>query len=891
MKNRVLRSALAVILVIAMVLTMAACGGDSSVDTTETPKTSAPATDKPVAPTDAPASVAPTAPPAVKDTVADDFGITLEAVDGVYGTKAKDADGDDMDGVYGYFKLTIDNDKIAKEQYKIIATVGGATIINTTTTPVTPLPSTISDSNFEYESETADAPATLAIEKVADKDIYYIKLAQAGEYGIEIEIEIIDAYEDFGAWSVDAGDKETFETTLSASAEVAKKQVEIAPDAIVVKAEDKVLDLSDAFAVQVNEYAEGKSDIDTTYSTFATIDTFFDATENLGNYALQYAAYAKEAKEGTYAVTVELAEGDAAVAVKDRDKAELSDFNDTLINHEVTGIVDTSIHALTDYDWNEVLDVLTTIGEIDYDDAAATKFAVADGNYKTQTELAIERYNSLSAEQQAFFKTGTLLQVDTNSADGTPAKVDFTDIYAWVEDGTESNDEKNADYFNTVETTNLEDNESLLLANAFVKYMEAAEDAVNDAVIVDAFDEVVKDAKLGDYFATKMDKGDDFIVANPSEAGVTYAVYNTKNASAISAYKTVESYFDGLSEDDQDVIKASSTLVEYTTGVTAVDGTSYYDAFVAAKYAFENEEITSVQGLIGGVYTTYLKAVENSKNIYDEATASEAISKWVYIDSNEVRSLTAQAKAAYDELNDGQKDVLDTETDYFNDLGVDDKVVVTNSSYAEVITKLADMNAMVDTMVKISDYINIEDFSADEKTYERLNDLVYGKYEGAPGSLFAGGYQDANDAESRYAMKDIIDAASRNYEAIITEYTAWIDFVLQVEDVKEDSVESFKSQVLDELDAMRDDLGAAKYDTYSAFDGGQAKVAVEGIKNETNVTITGQDAVQLAGIFFGPEFLDNTESIADVAEIIEEYTGNVDSLVGEYISYVDGFID
>ncbi|MFI3165180.1 MAG: hypothetical protein R3Y45_02775 [Bacillota bacterium] len=1025
MKNRVLRSALAVILVIAMVLTMAACSDTTEdVVTTTTPAaTAAPAaTETPVAPTEAPVvTTAPTVAPttsAEQDTIADDFGITLTAVDGTYGTDAKNADGDKIkdeekynkviDKPYGYYLLSIDEDLINDQDYDITITYGnvniysnvdgkqwiGGTTTYTSNTDV--LAAEGAGATFAFSDYDGDSTAATGYIYFVDEDEIYILFKEAGEYELELEVVIEDKYQDYGAWDND--DRDEFETTLTSVLTIAKQSVAISFDPIVVKVdEDSELIVDDATTAKVDSpttgtaahYFEngevvvldgnGTSTFGTSYGTFAPSKTILP-----NGYSYEFALdYTEETAVGTYAVSVAIVQGG--------DEVDLDDINEELPNHIITSVADAEIYVVSSYDWNEIRDVVTSISEIeayvvyaqvaygtdpttavdavtiqsssftekenkdylefiffddldwsddtydayddlqvyilnylkanDYDLETSSITSITnsisdykgwfDSNYEVQLTLALARYNALSAEQQAWFQTGTV------STAGTAGTITVNSSTAAIDNWFAAGLSDDADYATD--------------AIAYYEFMEIAEDAADLKIVLDAFDDYVDDAELVEYVT--FDTTDTTKITG----------YYTSNSSAITAFNLVDAYWNALSEDDQDDITDA--------------GSEWYGYYDTAKDAFDAAEVTAVQELIVGAYNAYVKAVDNGAKVIYQYVATEkdtssnlvdSFTTWAYINSSEVISLTSQAQAAYDALTDDQQKILDVRTSSTTGY----TQIVKNTTYAadsttvyavqpneteaylptfkDVLDQLSDMNEMVETMITISEYVNIADYSTDGVVYTRLNALVYGTGYAAyddgevtaatdlQGMFFAvygtasadglGDYgtdannkpnssaNDTNYYDYRFAMQDIIDAPTRNYDAIIAEYQAWIDFVLYLEDYKADLVDAFKDGVADaiaELDT--EDYDASVLSVASSMSNGIAKAviaAIEGEKEDTTeptTSVSAFSAQTLSGVTTGfivkAGFVEDFESIEEIMEELEDFC-DIEDVIDSYIDSI-----
>ncbi|MFI3168282.1 MAG: hypothetical protein R3Y32_09250 [Bacillota bacterium] len=255
MKNRVLRSALAVILVIAMVLTMAACNTET-VDPTVAPvvtaaPTVAPATETPA--TDAPATEAPTVVVDSTEAKLAEYGITFPDFDSlVYDVYDSGYDKDNMT-----FGVKIDSDNIYQDAYEfsIKAVLVGQTIDG----------DSISSSNL-LNTAASDNDSKTVNWNGSDSKIYYT-VAGAGVYTVTYTIEVEHDKDDEYGYYAPGEVEEEYTFTKTYTVAKAALKLETSDDAYQINDDMFFVDKS----VTNNGVLEGASDDDYSATTNVTI--------------------------------------------------------------------------------------------------------------------------------------------------------------------------------------------------------------------------------------------------------------------------------------------------------------------------------------------------------------------------------------------------------------------------------------------------------------------------------------------------------------------------------------------------------------------------------------------------------------------------------------------
>lgn len=734
MKNKVFRVAVVATLTIALMLTFVSCSASTSGEITPTVTVNPSATAAPVI-TQTPVEKTPSPTSTPKVEVSDDFGLKVESVGGTYGTDLEDAYGEEQSPAYfeitweeslteAHYELVLEVEiESDSEDYYFNITIPSA---NDSSEVRTFYDGSSSIRIIENEDDGYFYPLASDLDFTITENTLTIWLEDAGEYELLCEAFVTDMADNFGAWD-NEDDPDEFEFSFTSDLEIKKEQITIEIDPAVIAEIESSLYVSADGTKYTTGYTEA------TDTTTVYLPTYFE----FGGYkiGLSYSmAYVKEGGIGTYAVEIE-----EEYTYNGKTYDDIDDLNDFFDNYEIASVKDTAIYVISSYDYAEIADVITSIAEIDFTADGAS------GNIEVQLPLAEARYAALSTQQKAFFDTF--------------AKVEFA-----------SYDSSNVYQFRDAEEISEYDQGQAI---ELKEYMEFAREVLDDYLILEAFEEFAEDSDLPAYNET----------------------FNVLNSNHIAYYNAVDKYFNALDDESQDLIESSDS--------------KWCTAYKNAGTAILNAEIDSVEQLIVGAYQAYLKAITGgTKIVYQDMNTkttkeynelllgyyeyTTVISSWAYIESAEVVSLTNQALAAYEALSDEGKDLLEG-------LGVDsmiydlsfggEKVVFedgTNTAY-NALEKLVDMNEMIETMIIISQYVNIDDYSTNDVAYSRLTRLVYGVdgVTGETGGMYFPTYSGDTDAtDYRYAMEDIISAPERNYDAIIAEYKEWLLYIEAIEEYK-----------------------------------------------------------------------------------------------------------
>lgn len=867
MKNKIFRVAVVATLTIAMMLTFVSCSSNSTGDITPTVTVNPSATAAPVI-TQTPVEKTPSPTSTPKVEVSDDFGLKVESVNGTYGTNLEDAYGNEK--APAYFEITWE-ESLTEAHYELVLEVeiesDDAEYYYVFTIPS-------ANASGIYPTCFLDGETKISIQQNDDDDYFYsfgndlyftitentliIWLDDAGEYELVCEAFVTDASVDFGAWN-NEDDPEEFEFYLSSELEIKKEQItiEIAP-AVIAESESSLYVLpagsyNDRKYTQYNTSYDSATDATTVY--LPTTFNFGEYEEDLNayefeielSYGLEYIA---EGKVGTYAVEIE-----EEYTYDGETYDDLDDLNDLFDNYEIVKVVDTAIYVISSYDYAELADVITSIAEIDF---TSNTFFGQNGNIKVQLPLAENRYNALSTQQKAYFDTFANVSFSTYIRSNVNLFVDYA-----------NKDE--------IEATSADQ------AISLKEYMEFARGKLDDYLVIEAFEEFAEDSELPEY-------------------SLLSSTFNVLNSKHIASFNAVDDYFNALDEDSRELIEDSAS--------------NWYKAYKYASDCILNAEIDSVEQLIVGAYQAYLKSITGGTTIVYQSTESDDItSNWAYIESAEVVSLTNQAYAAYEALSEESKELLeDREADsMISNLSGGEKVVFEDdkNTVYNALEKLLDMNEMIETMIIISQYVNIDDYTTNDLAYSRLTRLVYGVdgVTGESGGMYFPTYSGDTDAiDYRYAMQDIINAPERNYDAIIAEYKEWLLYIEAIETYKTTVMLEFVSQLDSEISNLdKDDYSEASLSSvnsssyvYYAVLGAVTSESTDGINGywieaATSSTSYFKDAYILGGTsgvnitpFIDSEgnFLYKKDSFVEIYEAYDEFL-DMDDLLDSYIDAIN----
>ncbi len=853
MKNKIFRVAIAITLTIAMTLTFVGCSSSSGDVSTPTVTVNPDATAAPVI-TQTPVEKTPTPTSTPKVQVSEDFGLSVKGVGGTYGTNLEDAYENEQ--APAYFEISWE-ESLTEAHYELVLEVEIESD-NAEYYYVFTIPS--ANASRTNPTCTTDGTTYMSIQQNEDDDYFYpfenevyftitentltIWLEDAGEYELACEAFVTDASVDFGAWNSE-DDPEEFEFYLSSELEIAKEQITIEiPPAVIVESESSLYVLPEG-EYNGREYTQYNTSYDSaTDSTTVYLPASFnfgEYKESLGAYEfeieLSYGLeYVEEGKVGTYAVEIE---EEYAYGGKTYDN--LDDLNELFDNYEIVKVVDTAIYVISSYDYAELADVITSIAEINF---TSNTFFGQNGNIEVQLPLAENRYNALSTQQKAYFDTFANVEFNTYSRTNVNLFVSYED-----------KDE--------IEATSGDQ------AIALKEYMEFAREKLDDYLIIEAFEEFAEDSELPEY-------------------SLLSSTFNVLNSKHIAYFNAVDEYFKALDDDSRDLIKNSDS--------------DWYYAYKYASDCILNAEIDSVEQLIVGAYQAYLKSITGGTTIVYQSTVSDGItSNWAYIESDEVVSLTNQAYAAYEALSEDGKDLLENRgaDSMIYDLSFGgDKVVFENgkNTVYNALEKLLDMNEMIETMIIISQYVNIDDYTTNDLAYSRLTRLVYGVdgVTGETGGMYFPTYTGtANATDYRYAMQDIINAPERNYDAIIAEYKEWLLYIEAIETYKTTVMVEFMSQ----LDYEVSNLDKDDYEESVLSKANSSSIVygliLASVKAESTAVVNGMYDALNGGNNFNYYDILNGESGVDITPFIDaegNFLDRKDSFDEIYEAY-DDFLD
>ncbi len=923
MKNRVLRLAIVALLVVAMVLTMAACGDPVvTPDPTTTPTTTTTPDGTP-SPDD---TSKPEVPLVGDEAIAKStYGVEVINVESTYANN-------DNFVILKYDVKLLENYKLTMATTNLVA---GS--INTIKFPfeVTSKVSYDGDNKFDstalktlgeivpvfmnadgkYVREVAakaavgDTPEVKAVIAPAGTTFYpAVALSDAGLYEVEFSITATDLGFGFGQFGFIQADEAEY--SLMGTANIAKADVVVAANDfvhVVADASTEVGAITKVNPFDVRAFEEKSAATSTTdavlenYSIVA-IPTNTDLSANAVNELLAALKTSKMSfgisssdvydvtKVSSFELAVNLYDTDtAAVNVKDVvkiDELVVGNYNVTLENG--------TQHFISKYDWNVVRDTATSILERGTVVVAPAKSVpVAD-----KVALARARYDALTDEQKVFFTSGAILKTGSTDA----ILVENVNIGTFDSD----KDFKDAD----MDTIN---------GIALYKLLTADEKIISDAKVVAAFDKVAVDS----LFIKSFDKK-----------------FEVSNGEHRTAYDTLNAYFQALSDEDKAIVKKAE-------GKTGID--TPYEKYKSVAGAFDIAAVNEVKSLINGSAAAYNTAVVKAKaeeKLYVAEELATTVSgkgyPLIYLSTNSenVMSFTALARTAYDKLTDSQKLVMaikpdPADTDFAKS---QDNMMATVITYTDVLVALEMMNDVIGSMKEVVSHYAYYDLSTkDSPAFSSIDAIIRGKnttkdagtgvlvntdktyfagaYDKLPGYNFdatvpatataAGFTPDYLDRKLASAAEDILrayDQDSAHMDAVVAEYKAAIDYVVAGEAYKTAAIAALNELIAVEFSADDYSDGQTSAAISSKNDLLEAITLVITMEGKVDTTVA--SSADATKIHLGAEFATaDTILLTDIvkmtvgellrankgdsyAEVIEEFESlfNVDKAFDEYIS-------
>lgn len=828
MKNRVLRLAIVAVLVIAMVLSMAACGEKPTptVAPTATP-TAKPTVEPTVAPTAEP-TVAPTPTPSTP-VVEDDsvaakkaFGIEVIAADSVY------------NGKENYVVITWNNDLL--QNYKATTTYDVVDYDGITTVSI-PVATLALDVDYDGENTYSfnqgndvyamhkDADGKWVANTADDDKVQgvAVKLTLAGTYTIASEYTLEDNGFYFGRFG--AVKAEDSEYALENVVTIAKADVTLVGTSYVDDVNSSATAVfpsgnPTACTRANNEFtlfgADGKAVSD-------AMNTQFDADDDAYVYGIKFVEKINpsEVSEATLKLAIYEAghlDNDHVVDLAD---VELKNFN--------VKITDGKQYFVSAYDWNVIRDTATSFAELGTTWTDASDIVTLGSNGVERVELAKARYDSLTDAQKLYFKTGKVGTDNEASIyyQGGIAKTEIT-----------ASDVLDADNEVPQVVAGADNGALVSLGSELYTYMTESQKKVDADKVITAWEKAVEAANFDDY-AAKTSKV------------LLEDTFNIQNASHIAAFNAVDSYYKTLSDDDKEAL--ANTV-------------NYVVPYKGAAQAFMMVDVNATKVLINAAVEGYNKALSDSSNIMYSNVGSKLPKTVVsFISSAEVKVLTAQARAAYDKLTADQKDLVKINmVETYNDVddvdglsGIELSNILPNSldgvwdnaaelTFVEALEALEFMNSAVDYMNQIVAYTNIEDLADKASTspaYASLKKIAFGTgstyfapadNSDIPATTLGVTSFAAAKRNGFYGTVDVIRALTQDkaeIDKVVAEYKAAIDYVLAAEAAKKTVVEAFDAAIAEEF-VSGNDYTEAQLATALSKDNDEYKAIVVKITNE-----------------------------------------------------------
>ena len=741
MKNRVLRLAIVALLVVAMVLTMAACGPKDVVPTTTPDVTTAPTT------------------PTVDPTTTPDVT-----------SPEDDTDAALAKSTYGIEVINVEKTFDAKDSYVVLKY--DATLLENYKTITAPNAVTGSEAAYPFESVTAKvsydgdhlktAISSTVVpvyvnakgEYVQETDkvkadagtVFYpaVLVKGAGAYEVEFSVDAVDNGFAFGNFGMIKDEDASY--SLVGTANIAKADVVVTANNIVapVVAKGVVNPFTSASLEVGGDYVTVvHADKDVKAAATTEINKLVNGTDNKYDFLISSNEVYDASKVGSFALALNLYKnGDKAVDdIVAIDELVVANFNVTLANG--------TQNFISAYDWNAVRDTATSIIEI------------VDTKPET-VQLARARYDALTAEQQIFFVTGKIAPTAT--------------VVKFVSD--------NVNIGTFLMVTDLDTDAKTTKGSELLTQLTAAEKAIAEATVIKGFEKVFTDSKLEAY-ATK------FNVKNAEHV----AAYTT-----VKAYYDALSDADKAILTVKKDPAVEGTIYANVAFEAFMDATAEFDT---AAINSAKELISGAIGAYNKAINAIVPATSNQV-LYTNVNSADAKDKYVqyFISSTDVQSLTAQARVAYDKLTDTQKavvaaDVTSVQIGTKTKLSLTDSLtalemmnttvgymneVLTHYAYNDLSTNPSPAFASINQIVTADGYfVTDSDVPATQKVF---------------------GGATAWNRDVAHATEDIVRAYTQDkahMDAVIAEYKAAIDYVVAGEAYKAEAVAAFKDMIAVEL--------------------------------------------------------------------------------------------
>ena len=930
MKNRVLRLAIVALLVVAMVLTMAACTDPVVTPTPGTTTTPTTTPDGTPSPDD---TSNPEVPLVGDEAIAKStYGIEVINVESTYANN-------DNFVVLKYDEKLLENYTLKnaplsavttgiKFPFEVTSKVSydgdnkfDSTALKDLGTIVTVFMNADGKYVQEVKASAAGVKPVVAEVKAPAGATFYpaVALSDAGLYEVEFSITATDLGFGFGQFGFIQADEAEY--SLMGTANIAKADVVVAANDFVHVVADEAKEVGDITKVNPFDVRAFVVDTPASLTADATLknNSIVAKPANpllAANAVNELLAALKTSKmsfgissSDVYDVT-KVSSFELAVNLYDTDTAAVNVKDVVKIDELVVGNYNVTLengtqHFISKYDWNVVRDTATSI--LERGTVATPSLPVAD-----KVALARARYDALTDEQKVFFTSGAIT---------TTASTDPAILVENVNIGTFT---AKADFdLDALDANGIE----------LYKLLTADEKIISDAKVVAAFDKVAVDS----LFIKSFDKK-----------------FEVSNGEHRIAYDTLNAYFQALSDEDKAIVKASSTLgkdddagLEITLAKSAA-----YDKYNSVAGAFDIAAVNDVKSVINGAAAAYNTAVVKAKPeevLYKAAKTATTVSgkgyPTIYLStsSQNVMSITAQARTAYDKLTPSQKVVMATapETDV-TEPDCDDEFIVsqinmmkTVATYTDVLVALEMMNDVIGSMKEVVSHYAYYDLSTKSSpAFDSIDSIIRGRnganidavitpaflltyfdgaYDKLPGYKFdatvattdAGFTPNYINRDLAFAAEDILrayDQDSAHMDAVVAEYKAAIDYVVAGEAFKAAAIASLNEMIAVEFSADDYSDGQTSAATSSKNDLLEAITLVITMEGKVDTTVASADDATIINL--GTEFATaDTILLKDIvkmtvgellvankgdsyAEVIEEFESlfNVDKAFDEYIS-------
>ncbi|MFI3167684.1 MAG: hypothetical protein R3Y32_06145 [Bacillota bacterium] len=369
-----------------------------------------------------------------------------------------------------------------------------------------------------------------------------------------------------------------------------------------------------------------------------------------------------------------------------------------------------------------------------------------------------------------------------------------------------------------------------------IDYLEAAEDYLDELEIVSAFETVLDNYDLWDEKNPASFTWGDY---SSSYTYVTNVVtFNSGSTTMVDNLETVLLYLDELSDDDRAVIEKRSAntynYLMYCESLIVADDVEYVMAEISAVVAsylvadltntllyVDLDDDGSVIDLDAThmIYSTSLFAsIERTLSSFEDLAPEkqELLEEWTLEVTNGTESISSYENYYY--FNSSLILLANNSGTYSYDTAYSNQTSF-QITYADAIYALAEMAEVTQNLNTIFSYIDYMSFFDTEIAKDRYVDLVFGDSDPDYNDLICGNedglFDDTNltdityeiSGNANWAILDIAKAYEESDEvldAILLEYTDFIELLIYIEEYKLDIANEFEDAMYEEISTDND---------------------------------------------------------------------------------------